>query len=63
MLKGRIIRDSCQERKQEKRGRCESGRLKVNDRFVEVDGQSLQGYTNLQGVEVLRNCGKVVKFC
>lgn len=40
-----------------------SGRIKVNDRIVEVDGQSLQGYTNLQAVEVLRNCGNVVKLC
>lgn len=40
-----------------------SGKIKVNDRIVEVDGQSLQGYTNLQAVEVLRNCGNVVKLC
>lgn len=40
-----------------------SGRIKVNDRIVEVDGQSLQGYTNLQAVEVLRNCGNVVNLC
>lgn len=40
-----------------------SGRIKVNDRIVEVDGQSLQGYSNLQAVEVLRNCGNVVKLC
>ncbi|CAH1153618.1 unnamed protein product [Phaedon cochleariae] len=40
-----------------------SGKIKVNDRIVEVDGISLQGYTNLQAVEVLRNCGNVVKLC
>lgn len=40
-----------------------SGKIKVNDRIVEVDGQSLQGYTNIQAVEVLRNCGNVVKLC
>lgn len=40
-----------------------SGRIKVNDRIVEVDGQSLQGYSNFQAVEVLRNCGNVVKLC
>lgn len=40
-----------------------SGKIKVNDRIVEVDDQSLQGYTNLQAVEVLRNCGTVVKLC
>lgn len=40
-----------------------SGKIKVNDRIVEVDGQSLQGYSNIQAVEVLRNCGNVVKLC
>ncbi|XP_056646321.1 patj homolog [Diorhabda sublineata] len=40
-----------------------SGKIKVNDRIVEVDGQSLQGYTNFQAVEVLRNSGNVVKLC
>lgn len=40
-----------------------SGKIKVNDRIVEVDGQSLQGYSNLEAVEVLRNCGSVVKLC
>ncbi|CAG9855352.1 unnamed protein product [Phyllotreta striolata] len=40
-----------------------SGKIKVNDRIVEVDGQSLQGYTNLQAVEVLRNSGNTVKLC
>ncbi|ERL94720.1 hypothetical protein D910_11994 [Dendroctonus ponderosae] len=40
-----------------------SGKIKVNDRIVEVDGQSLQGYSNIQAVEVLRNCGNAVKLC
>lgn len=40
-----------------------SGRIRVNDRIVEVDGKSLQGYSNLQAVEVLRNSGNVVKLC
>lgn len=40
-----------------------SGKIKVNDRIVEVDGQSLQGYSNLQAVEVLRNSGNAVKLC
>lgn len=40
-----------------------SGKIKVNDRIVEVDGQSLQGYSNLQAVEVLRNSGSIVKLC
>lgn len=40
-----------------------SGKIKVNDRIVEVDGQSLQGYSNIQAVEVLRNCGSVVRLC
>lgn len=40
-----------------------SGKIQVNDRIVEVDGISLQGYTNFQAVEVLRNCGTVVNLC
>ncbi|XP_028146774.1 patj homolog [Diabrotica virgifera virgifera] len=40
-----------------------SGKIKVNDRIVEVDGQTLQGYSNFQAVEVLRNSGNVVKLC
>ncbi|KAK4871611.1 hypothetical protein RN001_015735 [Aquatica leii] len=40
-----------------------SGKIRVNDRIVEVDGRSLQGYTNLQAVEVLRSSGNVVKLC
>lgn len=40
-----------------------SGKIKVNDRIVEVDGCSLQGFTNLQAVEVLRNSGNTVRLC
>lgn len=40
-----------------------SGKIRVNDRIVEVDDRSLQGYTNLQAVEVLRSSGNVVKLC
>ncbi|XP_035710408.1 multiple PDZ domain protein isoform X3 [Folsomia candida] len=37
-----------------------SGKISINDRIVEVDGQSLQGFTNHQAVEVLRKTGPVV---
>lgn len=40
-----------------------SGKIQVNDRIVEVDGRSLQGYTNLQAVEVLRSSGNTVELC
>lgn len=40
-----------------------NGRIHVNDRIVEVDGRSLQGYTNHQAVEVLRNSGNTVTLC
>lgn len=40
-----------------------SGKIHVNDRIVEVDGQSLQGYSNLQAVEVLRSSGNTVRLC
>ncbi|KAK7101023.1 multiple PDZ domain protein-like isoform X2 [Littorina saxatilis] len=36
------------------------GRIQVNDQIIEVDSQSLQGYTNHQAVEVLRNTGQTV---
>ncbi|XP_076440222.1 multiple PDZ domain protein-like isoform X9 [Babylonia areolata] len=36
------------------------GRIQVNDQIIEVDGQPLQGYTNHQAVEVLRNTGQMV---
>lgn len=40
-----------------------SGKISVNDRIVEVDGRSLQGYTNHQAVEVLRSSGNLVTLC
>lgn len=40
-----------------------SGKIHVNDRIVEVDGRSLQGYTNHQAVEVLRSSGSTVTLC
>ncbi|KAK8777544.1 hypothetical protein V5799_029111 [Amblyomma americanum] len=39
-----------------------SGCIRVNDQIIEVDGRSLQGYTNHQAVEVLRSTGKCVKL-
>lgn len=40
-----------------------SGRIMVNDRIIEVDQQSLQGYSNHQAVEVLKKSGTVVQLC
>lgn len=40
-----------------------SGRINVNDRIIEVDGQSLQGYSNHQAVDVLKQSGLVVTLC
>lgn len=40
-----------------------SGRIRVNDRIIEVDGQSLQGFSNHQAVDVLKQSGNVVKLC
>lgn len=40
-----------------------SGRIQVNDRIIEVDGQSLQGYNNHQAVDVLKQSGNIVKLC
>lgn len=40
-----------------------SGRIQVNDRIIEVNKQSLQGYNNHDAVEVLRNSGTVVSLC
>lgn len=39
-----------------------SGRIRVNDRIIEVNGQSLQGFSNHQAVEILKNSGNVVKL-
>lgn len=40
-----------------------SGKIQVNDRIIEVDNQSLQGFTNHQAVEVLKKSGMVVSLC
>lgn len=40
-----------------------SGRIRVNDRIIEVDGQSLQGFSNHQAVDVLKQSGSVVQLC
>lgn len=40
-----------------------SGRIQVNDRIIEVDKQSLQGFTNHDAVEVLKKSGAVVSLC
>ncbi|XP_025111382.1 patj homolog isoform X6 [Pomacea canaliculata] len=42
---------------------AQDGRIHVNDQIIEVDGRSLQGYTNHQAVEVLRNTGQSVLLC
>lgn len=39
------------------------GKIQVNDRIVEVDNESLQGYTNHQAVEKLRRTGSTVQLC
>ncbi|XP_073845619.1 patj crumbs cell polarity complex component [Musca autumnalis] len=39
-----------------------NGRIRVNDRIIEVDGQSLQGFTNHQAVELLKQSGTVVNL-
>lgn len=39
------------------------GQIVVNDRIVEVDGESLQGFTNHQAVEKLRKTGNTVTLC
>jgi multiple PDZ domain protein len=36
--------------------------VSVNDQIVEVDGLSLQGYSNQQAVEMLRSTGRVVNL-
>ncbi|XP_013421813.1 multiple PDZ domain protein isoform X5 [Lingula anatina] len=38
------------------------GRIRVNDQIIQVDGQSLEGYSNHQAVEVLRHTGQVVRL-
>lgn len=39
-----------------------SGKIHVNDRIIEVDGQSLQGFSNHQAVELLKKSGKIVNL-
>ncbi|XP_075165334.1 patj crumbs cell polarity complex component [Haematobia irritans] len=39
-----------------------NGRIRVNDRIIEVDGQSLQGFTNHQAVELLKQSGQIVNL-
>lgn len=39
-----------------------SGKIQVNDRIIEVDSQSLQGFTNHQAVEVLKKSGMIVSL-
>ncbi|XP_017885816.1 patj homolog [Ceratina calcarata] len=40
-----------------------SNKIQINDRIVEVDGHSLQGYSNHEAVEVLRRTGQTVLLC
>ncbi|KAG5670535.1 hypothetical protein PVAND_000792 [Polypedilum vanderplanki] len=41
---------------------ADCGKIQVNDRIIEVDGQSLQGFSNHQAVDVLKQSGNVVKL-
>lgn len=40
-----------------------SGQIQVNDRIIEVDGHSLQGFSNHQAVDVLKQSGAIVTLC
>ncbi|XP_014208274.1 uncharacterized protein LOC106639270 [Copidosoma floridanum] len=40
-----------------------SGKIQINDRIVEVNRHSLQGYSNHEAVEVLRSTGQTVVLC
>lgn len=42
---------------------ADCGRIQVNDRIIEVDGQSLHGFSNHQAVDVLKQSGSIVKLC
>lgn len=42
---------------------ADCGRIQVNDRIIEVDGQSLHGFSNHQAVDVLKQSGNTVKLC
>ncbi|XP_022092287.1 multiple PDZ domain protein-like isoform X2 [Acanthaster planci] len=37
-----------------------NGQVQVNDQIIEVDGQSLEGFTNIEAVDLLRNTGSIV---
>lgn len=39
-----------------------SGKVAVNDQIIEVDGKSIQGFSNQQAVEMLRSTGKTVRL-
>lgn len=39
-----------------------SQQININDRIIEVDGHSLQGFTNYEAVEKLKQTGSVVKL-
>ncbi|XP_008545355.1 patj homolog isoform X1 [Microplitis demolitor] len=40
-----------------------SNKIQINDRIVKVNNYSLQGYSNHEAVEVLRNTGNTVHLC
>lgn len=42
---------------------ADCGKIQVNDRIIEVDGQSLHGFSNHQAVDVLKQSGNTVKLC
>lgn len=42
---------------------ADCGKIQVNDRIIEVDGQSLHGFSNHQAVDVLKQSGNIVKLC
>lgn len=42
---------------------ADCGKIQVNDRIIEVDGQSLHGFSNHQAVDVLKQSGSIVKLC
>lgn len=42
---------------------ADCGKIQVNDRIIEVDGQSLHGFSNHQAVDVLKQSGNVVTLC
>lgn len=42
---------------------ADCGKIQVNDRIIEVDKQSLQGFSNHQAVDVLKQSGSTVTLC